>query len=204
MFWAGPDASGAGPLLWGGPLYLAGKGLGSPGTALRIDGEPAVPLDPAALSAGAIEVTLDTSWTGAELPAGIHVAQAVAPAASPEAPEHLRRGSNPMPFALHPAIVPGVVVAGKISVGFTPAIVEGQSVTLTLDRTDPMHSGRTVLDPDTTAFPASTLTFLLGNLDAGNYLVRAHVDGLASLPEIETDPASPQFGGWSARKRISR
>lgn len=207
LLWAGADGSGAGPILWGGPLYLAGKGLGRLGTALRIDGELAVPLDPGALSENAIRVTLDTALTGAELAAGIHVAQAVAPPPAPDTPVHLQRGSNAVPFALHPAIVPDAVAAGAgplfsgtIEVDFSPSVAAGQAVTLTLDQRDVANPRPVVLDPDIPDpvppdfFPAPKLVFPFTELPKGDYLVRAHVDGLASLPEIETDPNSSNFG----------
>ena len=205
LLWAGADESGAGPVQWDGPLHLAGKGLGRLGTALRIDGEPAAALDPGALSDHAIRATLDAALAGAELAAGIHVAQALAPPASPTTPPHLVRSTNAVPFALHPAIVEvapaaGPPGAGTIAVKFKPAVAKGQAVTLTLDKDDVLHPHQIVLDPDIPDspppgfFPAGTLTFPYSDLPGGDYLVRAHVDGLASLPEVETDPLSPEFG----------
>jgi hypothetical protein len=199
LAWAGPSAAGAGPVLWGGPLHLAGKGLGRMGTSLSIDGKTMVLL-PAALSNGAIELTLADPPFDA-LAAGIHVAQAIAPGG---APEHLRRRTNAIPFALHPAIVPGAVAidnpptdprSGTIKIGFTPQVRKGQVVTLTLDSRALGGPLGIVLDPeDPPAFPAAELVFPFDALKKGDYLVRAYVDGLASLPTLESDPNSPDYG----------
>jgi uncharacterized protein DUF4255 len=199
LFWAAADQSGSGPVLWPGPLHLAGEGLGTVGTSLRID-DQIVPIDPDDLAAKAIKVTLATPEF-AELAAGIHVAQAIAPPATPATPENLRRRSNAVSFAVHPKIVPGAVTpgagppkAGTIKVDFTPKVAAGQSVTLTLDSRDPNDPRSIVLDPDPPDASGASLDFPFSGVPAGNYLVRAHVDGFASPPEVEADPNSPDFG----------
>ncbi|MEA3012197.1 MAG: hypothetical protein QOD42_742 [Sphingomonadales bacterium] len=195
---AAADEAGTGPVLWGGPLHLAGKGLGKIGTGLSIDGK-AMALDPDALSNGAIEIMLQAPLVD-ELAAGIHVVQAIAPKPTPATPEHLRRRTNAVSFALHPRITPGAVAANSIAVAFSPAVQEGQAVTLTLDARNAKGSPKVVLDPEPIdpnnppAFPLGQLVFPFDALPAGDYLVRAQVDGIASLPDVVTDPNNPDFG----------
>lgn len=194
LSWAGPDSNGPGPVVAGGSLHLAGKGLGRSGTTLTVDGAD-TPFD--VLSDAAIRATV-----GAGLKVGVHLAQAVAP--SPAAAPNLRRRSNAMPFALHPSIsLPGGAVThdgqdprtGTIKVDFSPPVEEGQEVTLALDSRTVGGTLGIVLDPDAPgAFPAAQLVFPFADLPKDRYLVRAHVDGFASLPELETAPASPEYG----------
>jgi hypothetical protein len=205
--WAGPSAAGAGPLLWGGALHLAGKGLGRIGTSLSIDGK-ILALAPEALSSGAIALTLAAPPLD-PLAAGIHIAQAVAAPAAGGTPDHLRRRTNAIPFALHPTIVPGAVTitsppadprSGTIKVAFAPPVDEGQAVTLTLDSRAPGGPLGILLDPEPADpdnlpdFPLAEIAFPFDGVAAGDYLVRAHVDGLASLPALESDPNSADYG----------
>jgi hypothetical protein len=207
LFSAGPDGSGEGPVLWGGPLHLTGKGLGRTGTGLAIDGK-AVALDAGSLSNGAIDVTLAAPPFD-PLAAGLHVAQAIAPQTSPTMPENLRRRTNAVAFALHPQIAVGAVAvdnppanprAGTIMIDFTPPVGEGQAVTLGLDSRIPAGPHGIVLDPppidpdNPPAFPLAQIEFRFDALPAGDYFVRGFVDGLASLPEIEADSNDPEFG----------
>lgn len=194
LSWAGPDSGGPGPVVAGGALHLAGKGLGRAGTTLAIDGAD-TPFE--VVSDAAIRVTLGTN-----LKVGIHLAQAVAPA--PAVAAHLRRRSNTIGFALHPSIsLPAGAVAhdnaeprtGTIKVDFSPPVEADQDVTLTLDSRTIGGTLGVVLDPDPPgAFPAAQLVFPFADLAKDLYLVRAHVDGFASLPELETDIASPHYG----------
>lgn len=191
--WAGPDSSGPGPVVAGGNLHLAGKGLARNGTALTVDGA-----DTAfeTISDAAIRVALGTSFK-----VGVHLAQAVAP--SPAAP-NLRRRSNTIAFALHPSVsLPGGAVThdgqdprtGTIKVDFSPPVESGQDVTLTLDARTVGGPPGIVLDPDPPgAFPAAQLVFPFAAVPKGLYLLRGHVDGFASLPQLETNPASPKYG----------
>ena len=194
LSWAGPDAGGPGPVVAGGTLHLAGKGLGRAGTTLALD-EAGTPFE--TLSDSAIRVTLAPG-----LKVGIHLVQAVAP--SPAATPQLRRRSNTIPFALHPAIsLPAGAVThdnaeprtGTIKVDFSPPVEADQDVTLTLDARTVGGTLGVVLDPDPPgAFPAAQLVFPFADLPKDRYLVRGHVDGFATLPELETDPASPKYG----------
>jgi hypothetical protein len=194
LSWAGPDAGGPGPVVAGGALHLAGKGLGRAGTALTIDGAD-TPFE--MLSDAAVRVTL-----GAGLKVGVHLVQAVA--ASPAAAPNLRRRSNTIAFALHPsiALLPGAVThdnaeprSGTIKVDFAPPVEESQEVTLTLDSRTVGGTLGIVLDPDPPgAFPAAQLTFPFADLAKDRYLVRAHVDGFATLPALDANPASPKYG----------
>ncbi|HEX8620591.1 MAG TPA: DUF4255 domain-containing protein [Allosphingosinicella sp.] len=194
LSWAGPDSGGPGPVVAGGKLHLAGKGLGRSGTTLSLDGAD-TPFE--TLSDTAVRATL-----GNGLKVGIHLAQAVAP--TPAAAPHLRRRSNTIPFALHPSIsLPAGAVShdnaeprtGTIKVDFSPPVEADQDVTLTLDSRTVGGTLGVVLDPQLPgAFPAAQLVFPFAGLAKDRYLVRAHVDGFASLPELETDIASPQYG----------
>ncbi|HEX8262343.1 MAG TPA: DUF4255 domain-containing protein [Allosphingosinicella sp.] len=192
--WAGPDSGGPGPVAAGGGLFLAGKGLGRSGTTVDIDGAE-TPFD--SQSGSGIRLTLP-----ANLKVGIHLAQAVAPPTSAATPPHLRRRSNTIPFALHPSISVGAVAhddaeprTGTLEVGFSPPVEDGQRVTVTLDARALDGPLGIVLDPQAPgAFPAAQLSFPFEDVPAGLYLVRAHVDGFASLPELGTDASSSDFG----------
>jgi hypothetical protein len=191
--WAGPDASGPGPVVAGGNLHLAGKGLARSGTTLTIDGAD-TPFE--MLSDSAIRAAL-----GANFRVGVHLAQAVAP--SPAA-TNLRRRSNTLPFALHPSIsLPAAAVthdgqdprSGTLKVDFSPPVEEGQEVTLTLDARTVGGPPGIVLDPNIPgAFPAAQLVFPFADVPKGFYLVRGYVDGFATLPKLETNPASSKYG----------
>jgi hypothetical protein len=184
LSWAGPDAGGPGPILAGGKLHLAGKGLARPGTTLKVDGTDTA-FD--VLSDSAVEAAVASG-----LKVGVHLVQAVAP--TPVSAPHLRRRSNTLPFALHPSIsLPGGAVThdgaeprtGSIKVDFSPPVEAEQEVTLTLDSRTVGGTLGIVLDPDPPgAFPAAQLVFPFADLAKDRYLVRAHVDGFASLPEI--------------------
>jgi hypothetical protein len=192
--WAGPDGIGPGPLVAGGNLHLDGKGLGRSGTTLAVDGAD-MPFE--RLSDSALRVALGTN-----VPVGVHLVQAAAPPTPPGAPPQLRRRSNTISFALHPSISVGAIVhdgakprSGTITVDFSPPVEEGQQVTLVLDSRTVGGPLGIVLDPDSPgAFPAGQLVFPFTDLPDQHYLVRAHVDGFASLPELETDTASTHYG----------
>ena len=54
------------------------------------------------------------------------------------------------------------------------------------------------IDPDNPpAFPLPEIVFPFDALPAGDYLVRAQVDGIPSLPDVVTDPNNPDFGSIS-------
>ena len=201
----GPEPGRSGPIVRGGPLHLTGKGLGRIGTSVRIDATVIDP-DPEALGGTAIALTLtDALFGGTPLAAGGHVVQVLAPPAA-GTPPHLRRGSNALPFALHPAIGPPVVAitsggapmrSGSLTLDFAPPVRAGQSVSVTLDARDPAHPHSVVLNPQPlppASFPAGQMVFPFSDLPRDAYLVRAEVDGFASLVVIEPDPLSPVFG----------
>jgi hypothetical protein len=205
---AGPQPGKPGPVLWGGTLYLTGQGIGRIGTSLRIDGAVRTPPADAFKDGGIALVLEDASFGGAPLKAGVHVVQALAAPLSPAPPDRLRLGSNTMPFVLHPSIsqpanavtltdAAAALRSGTLKLDFSPPVQAGQAVTVMLDGRDPMAQHSAVLDHEPVPpgnFPVTRLTFPFEDLPRTQYLVRADVDGFATLVETATNPAAPDFG----------
>ncbi|MDO9499729.1 DUF4255 domain-containing protein [Falsiroseomonas sp.] len=191
------------PILWGGALVLHGRGLAAPELALRLGGLMVVPAA-AEATAEEIRLPLTAARLGAELRAGFHQVQAVLPA-PPGAPAHLTRASEARGFVLRPRVAvlaaglnpnpPVGMAKGRLRVQFVPAVAAGQEVSLLLDEAAAAAPASATLLPEApAAFPAAALEFPYEGLKPASYLVRAMVDGVASAPETEADPASPQFG----------
>ena len=87
--------------------------------------------------------------------------------------------------------------SGSLTLDFAPPVRAGQSVSVTLDARDPAHPHSAVLDPQPVAladFPVSQMVSPFADLPRDFFLIRAQVDGFATLLAIEEDPLSPVFG----------
>jgi len=203
---AGPIVGASGPVVWGGSLVLTGKGIAAIGNSLRIDGVTRALADDEMVGES-IVVTLDDALFGGNTAAiGVHQVQVIAPPAKPGMPDQLRRGSNAMAFAIYPTIaLPANAVtvtsgnaalrAGTLDIDVSPPVREGQVVTLFLDARDAANPRSVALPSRTPAvFPATRLTFDFADLPRDLYLVRADVDGFASIPQTGSDPLLPNYG----------
>lgn len=193
---AGPNA----PITWGGTLVVEGRRLNAPGLTLRIDGDVVAP------SAGArpdeVRIELDAAtFGGTDLPAGHHTVRAIVHAF----PGRLAQSSEAAVFALRPRLTvtsAGVssnptptTATGAMTITFEPAIAKDQEVELLLDEitaTDPAAARLSATTP--AGFPASSVEFEYTKLKRAVYLVRAMVDGVASVHELDDVPGSPTFG----------
>ena len=198
----GPTA----PILWGATLLIRGRRLNAPGLSLRV-GERDVALNPGAATANEISLKLEAARLGgSELPAGFHAVQTVTPPPA-GGPAHLARASDAVVFALRPEVVVDNVsitatptpesADGELTIGFSPAVVEGQTAWLLLDEravTDPQG---VTLAPKPVApadFPTAQLVFPFAGLRRAKFLVRAQVDGVDSAPEVDATPGSATLG----------
>jgi hypothetical protein len=195
------------PIVWGETVVFKGRGLSRSGLILRV-GALDADLANAVVTVDRIELPLTAvSFGGAELKAGPVVAEAVLP--PPQgAPAHLSRVSDRAPFALRAKLTlaadavdaqpaqPGEPIDGTITVTFAPKIANGQDVRLLLDERAANAPKSYQLKPEPLAdnlFPASELVFPFQDVRAGSYHLQALVDGTASAPEIDLNPASPTF-----------
>jgi hypothetical protein len=201
------DASAV-PIVWGGTVVLKGRGLDRGGMILRVGGIDA-DLANAVVAPNRIELPLTaaTFGGGAELKAGLVLVEAVLPPPH-GAPAHLSRVSDRATFILRArlALPPNAVEVepsppadpkdGKITVGFTPKVALGQDVRLLLDERVAAAPRSHQLRPEPladTQFPATQLVFPFAGVKPGSYHLQMLVDGTASAPEIDLNPASPTF-----------
>jgi hypothetical protein len=191
------------PILWGDTLVLHGRGLGAVGLTLRI-GALAVTPQPGEATDREIRLPLTAARLGSELPAGFHAVQAVLPPPL-GGPAHLARASEARMFSLRPRITvmdagldpnpPVATAKGTMRISVTPAVRQGQVVSLLLDeRTAEAPAAATLTPATPAAFPEAELKFAYDGLKLATYLVRALVDGVGSAPEIDATPGSPTFG----------
>lgn len=207
-------ASPLAPIIWGAELRIRGRGLTAAGLKIRI-GEKNVDLPSDAVQPGQIVFPLaQTSFSGEELPAGLHTVQAVQP--PPQGvPSHLTRTTEPVPFSLRPTLALPVnavtsapengTASGKIEVQFSPNIAEGQSIRLLLEEFVDKDAKNYILSHDPVpdaSFPRTDLTFSFSNIKRATYLVMAQVDGVYSAPLIETDTTHPDMGQIKGPKVI--
>jgi len=203
---AGASPGGQGSIVWGGSLWIAGKGMGKPGTDFTIDGS-AVAIDAVQSSDRQVRIALETAnFGGSELLSGTHQVQALAAGAS-GMPDYLRQRSNVLAFAVQPTIslaANAVTLSsganpprtGKLEVTFSPKLGERQKVRLALNSRNPAQPFSAMLER---APPASgsgldaKASFSFDALPPGTYLLRAEVDGVPSLPEIGSDPLAADF-----------
>jgi hypothetical protein len=194
------------PIVWGGAVFIRGRGLDRAGLAFRFNGQAAA-LDPAKVSASSVEIVLAAlTFAGAELRAGSVLVEAVV-APPPGGPAHLARVADRSAFVLRstlsaPANALAVdagapdPVAGTITIDFAPSVAKGQEVRLLLDERVAAGPKSLQLTPNELAdnqFPAASLVFPFTKAKAAAYHLQAVVDGAASAPQIDLDPASPTF-----------
>jgi Pvc16 N-terminal domain len=204
-------AAGSGPLILpGSQIVLHGRnfvltqstdsGLITATTLVLIGGTAEVPL-----SVTSTDITLALP---PGLPAGTVAAQVTQSLllGTPPLPHQQGFQSDVMPFVLHPAIQqssPGVyeiaVHAGALSppgdsvtVTVTPTVQPGQRALLELlQATAPMAAN--LFDGGTIATVTNTLSFDIGTLPPGKYLVRIRIDGAESPFQLDAQgvPVAP-------------
>jgi hypothetical protein len=196
------------PITWGSRIAIKGRGLALHGLVLRIGGHDVVLAD-ADVAPDRIALTLDAATLGGgEIAVGAVLVQAVVPP-PPGMAAHLGRVSDSGTFVLRPALSlaadavavdgapAGAVADGRITVGAAPAILRGQTVRLLLDERVALAPQSRRLEPEPlgdAGFPAATLVFPFAQLKRSTYMVQLAVDGVASVPDIDRDPASATFG----------
>ncbi len=164
------------PIVTNSLLVLVGRDLMTEVTRLRI-GSIELPPDPSAISETKLRVALPPS-----LPAGAQIVRVVQ--RKTVAPTSLDTFSNPMLFALAPTITASFA-AGAITVEFTPAIGQGQHVSISLNPFDTPPDGvanafRFDVPRRPSATPATSITLSIAGVPPGEYLVRATVDEVQS------------------------
>lgn len=126
----------------------------------------------------------------ADLPAGVQRVQVVRRATG--------MASNVIAFVLQPAVTGAVRYEAQgpsLTVPVTPPVVSGQRVGVLLNETG-APAGQT---PRSYAFAAhgpmtgAEITMPAPGVEAGTYLVRVQVDGIASALKSDLDPQSPTF-----------
>jgi uncharacterized protein DUF4255 len=166
------------PILAGQDLVLTGRNLQAPVTRVRFGDLEVIP-DPAAVSDTRIRVT-----PPATLLAGVQGVEVVHRRTAE--PATAESGSGVAPFVLHPTIT-AQRNGTNLTVSFTPPIGRTQRVAVVLNEVLAPASRepnsyvfrappRLPTDPDT----AATLSIPFSGVAAGNYLVRAQVDGAES------------------------
>lgn len=199
----GPGA----PIVWGGSLVLKGRGLDHDGMILRVGGLTAN-LTAAERTAGRLSLPLaPATFGGKALAAGsVSVQALMAPSAG--LPAHLARPTDRAAFTLRtvPSLPPGAVQAdpappgdptdGEITVAFSPPIAKDQEVRLLLDErttTAPQSHRLKPIPIADAAYPAAQLKFMFEKVRAASYLLQVTVDGAASAPLTDDNPASPTY-----------
>jgi hypothetical protein len=182
-------AGSADPILPGGTLAIRGERLRGEVTRVLIDG---IAFAPAPEDVDPRQITLPVP---ASLRAGIRALQ-VAHELSLGTPPLPHRGveSNVAAFLLQPQIVAPASAQAQAAVSFTPPVGRSQRARLVLgehpapdDRPArgyaldaPAHNGVPANETET-----ATISFPLAGVAAGDYLVRAQIDGAES--ELDTD-----------------
>ncbi|HKV11360.1 MAG TPA: DUF4255 domain-containing protein [Thermoanaerobaculia bacterium] len=135
----------------------------------------------------------------ADLPAGVQQVQAVRRATG--------MASNPLAFVLQPSISGAVrfdASGPSLAIPVQPPVVAGQRVSVLLNETG-APAGRA---PRSYAFPASGIvtgpevTIPVPGAEAGTYLVRVQVDGIASPLAADLDPRSATFNQYTSPKVV--
>jgi hypothetical protein len=187
------------PILWNGKLSIRGAGLNRSGLGLRIGGRM---VDPSAVDSSATRIVLpltSATFGGAELEAGSVLVELVLPPPA-GAPAHHARVSDSGGFALRSSVSiaapPISSLSGTLDVGFAPAVTKAQTVRLLLNQTGAQAArsySLTAQPLDDNAFPAATLAFTFSEIEPGTYQYQAVVNGTASAPLIDANPASATY-----------
>jgi hypothetical protein len=179
------------PILAGSTLLIRGQRLQGEITLVRLGGNVLTPdsVSDTEVSLALTEPPLPPGAMRAGVQ-GVQVVQQVVfgTAADP----HRGFESNLAPFVLHPSITAVSLAGNQVTITLNPPVRTGQRVSLLLNQ-------RVGAPPAALVFagtpqPADTATprFTVSGIVAGEYFVRAQVDGAES--PLDLDPASPQFG----------
>jgi hypothetical protein len=161
------------PIVFGATLAIRGQQLGGLGATVRVGGEA---LTPTSVTGQEIQVNL----TDPALRAGVQGVQVTYDTGA---------ASGVAPLVLRPAITPGAVAAGSLTISFDPAVGRRQRVVLFLNELNPPTDGSR--DPFAYSFEApsnngitnpaqeatTTITFALAGVAPEDYLVRVQVAG---------------------------
>lgn len=183
------------PVLLTDTLIIEGRGLRGPSTTrLRIGTTVFTPVA-ANVDPNRIVVDLNTELPAAERRAGVKVVQVVHDInfGTPADP-HRGFESNALPIMLSPKISVTVATPTNITLGVSPPLVVGQRAVLLLNQTPAATPARAFAFVKIVDVAGPSITVPIAGVAAGDYLVRLQVDGAESPLDIETNPASPNFG----------
>lgn len=201
------DAGGAGePLITGSSVRLRGQRLQGKITRVRLAGRE---IEPSEVSDTEIRFPLDAPAVDPlDLRAGVQGVQVVHPFLMGDPPEP-RAGveSNVAPLVLRPQIVDfevgpvavsGGLASAEVTVWASPRLGARQRAFLLLNTVpgSPVPAGGS-FPLQARAEDTDAVSVLVDGLIPGRYLVRLQVDGAESPLLLDTDPASPGFGGYS-------
>jgi hypothetical protein len=184
------------PIVSSSMLVLRGRQLRGELTLVRVGGGE--PLPPQTVSDTTITLPLPPG-----LRAGVQGVQVVhqVPMGTPEVP-HLGIESNVAGFVLHPTITQvSLADPPLLTLEISPAVAPLQRVVLLLNQVTPQSE-----PPQTYAIMAgdegredvtNTVAFAVGEVAAGDYLVRVQVDGAMSALTVDSDPNSPTFNQYT-------
>jgi hypothetical protein len=200
------------PILVGDTLVLRGRNLKGDLTRVRL-GE--LEIAPSEVTPGEVKFKLDMPpFPAQSLRAGVQGIQIVQPLMMGTPPaEHSGDESNVAAIIVHPAITPSVtpvsnhVVDGvtlctaDITLDFTPRVGVRQRVLVLLNEFNPPTNrparAYRFEAPFTPASPSDTsvasIVVRVSEVAAGDYLIRAMVDGAESLLDPGPDPLNPFF-----------
>ena len=179
------EDTGAGPVVVGDELNIHGHHLAGDGVAVRFlhprlegaEAQAIAAIAPVPEDTTATEVTLKLSGTAQafeRFPAGIYRLAVLV--TQDEGGETVTRVTNELPLSLSPRVVLGdtPLVGGVLTVNCRPHAWPKQSVALLLGSHEIPAASRTT--------KVDALTFPVGGVPAGKYLVRLRIDGVDSLP----------------------
>jgi hypothetical protein len=175
------------PITTGNFLVLVGRDLLHDVTSVLVGAAELTP-EPASASSTLLKVQLP-----ATVPAGPHGVTVIQRKRSAPSPTDLR--SNQVQLLLQPTITASFA-AGSVTIGFTPSVGQNQRVALVLNQFDapPGQSPRAFsfdAPARSSPAPAASIAFPITGVPAGDYLVRARVDGAES--PLAADPATGRY-----------
>jgi hypothetical protein len=200
---AGKNAS----ITSGSTVIIKGRQLKGDTTKVRI-GEIEVTISPTdtanTVSDTGIKLSLGSAlFTGKPLRAGVTGVQVLHPMmmGTPEV-EHFGVESNVKPLVLHPTITGHSASSTDMSLQFSPKIGKAQRVIAMLNEYNsgsgsplaytlnaPSQNGIT----DESVTETDSITFLLTDVEPGEYLLRVQADGAQSPLETDPDPNNPRY-----------
>jgi hypothetical protein len=178
------------PILPTSMLLVIGERLAGIDTRIRIDDVELVPASEA-------ETQLSLPVPAA-LSAGLHRLQVVqrVPLGKPEVP-HTGVESNVAPFVLRPLAehfaTTGIGAARVVTVDVTPAVAVGQRASLLLNEQPGGGAAAYRFDRPPESAPVSQLSFTVGDVTKGDYVVSVQVDGAQSPITWQETPPPPMF-----------